>query len=150
MSDYRIVEETPPAEVFCRLREVAGLSPRPLEGVRRALPGSCFGVHVRDGEQIVGMGRIVGDGVLNFDVVDIAVDPAHQGKGLGRRIMDALMAWLHTHAVEGAYISLVADVPALYAKYGFQPVAPKGEGMALVWSEAAYRALRPSVPRSTE
>lgn len=26
------------------------------------------------------MGRIVGDGAINFDIVDVAVDPAHQGK----------------------------------------------------------------------
>ncbi len=28
------------------------------------------------------MGRIVGDGAINFDIVDVAVDPAHQGKAL--------------------------------------------------------------------
>ncbi len=28
------------------------------------------------------MGRIVGDGAINFDIVDVAVDPAHQEKAL--------------------------------------------------------------------
>jgi ribosomal protein S18 acetylase RimI-like enzyme len=79
------------------------------------------------------MGRIVGDGALNFEIVDIAVDPAHQGKGLGRKIMEHLMAWLEQHAPVGAYVSLVADVPELYQKFGFKLVRPESEGMALVW-----------------
>lgn len=47
------------------------------------------------------MGRIVGDGALNFDIVDVAVDPLHQGKGLGRVIMETLVAWLDSHACKG-------------------------------------------------
>lgn len=38
------------------------------------------------------MGRIVGDGAINFDIVDVAVDPAHRGKGLGRLVMEKLVA----------------------------------------------------------
>jgi hypothetical protein len=30
------------------------------------------------------MGRIVGDGAMNFDIVDVAVE----GKGLGRLVME--------------------------------------------------------------
>ena len=44
---------------------------------------------VFDGDTI-GMGRIIGDGGCFFRVVDIAVLPEHQGKGLGKRIMKAL------------------------------------------------------------
>lgn len=79
------------------------------------------------------MGRIVGDGALNFEIVDIAVDPAHQGKGLGRKVMEALIGWLNANAFKGSYVSLVADVPELYAKFGFESVRPESEGMARVW-----------------
>ncbi|MCI1031416.1 acetyltransferase (GNAT) family protein [Raoultella sp. BIGb0149] len=130
---YAIVETVPPAEDFCRLRVISGLTPRPLEAAKRALPRSCHGVYVERSGLIVGMGRIVGDGALNFEIVDIAVDPAHQGKGLGRKIMEHLMAWLELHAPAGAYVSLVADVPELYKKFGFKLVRPESEGMALVW-----------------
>lgn len=84
MPDYTVVETVPAAEDFCRLREISGLSPRPLEAARKALPGSCYGMHILCEGKPVGMGRIVGDGALNFDIVDVAVDPLHQGKGLGR------------------------------------------------------------------
>lgn len=73
------------------------------------------------------MGRIVGDGAINFDIVDVAVDPAHQGKGLGRLVMEKLVAWLDANAFDGAYVTLVADVPELYAKFGFESVRPESE-----------------------
>ncbi|MFS9532311.1 GNAT family N-acetyltransferase, partial [Klebsiella pneumoniae] len=84
-------------------------------------------------ETPIAMGRIVGDGAINFDIVDVAVDPAHQGKGLGRLVMEKLVAWLDANAFDGAYVTLVADVPELYAKFGFESVRPESEGMARVW-----------------
>ena len=39
--NYTVVETVPSAEAFCRLREISGLSPRPLEAARKALPGAC-------------------------------------------------------------------------------------------------------------
>jgi ribosomal protein S18 acetylase RimI-like enzyme len=79
------------------------------------------------------MGRVVGDGGCNFEVVDIAVDPRHQRRGLGRRIMNSLMARLRADAPASAYVSLIADggAPVLYAEFGFQFTAPESVGMAL-------------------
>ncbi len=78
------------------------------------------------------MGRIVGDGGCHFQIVDIAVLPEHQGKGLGKRIMAGLVGHLDTHAPESAYVSLIADGKAkdLYTQYGFQPTAPVSIGMS--------------------
>jgi ribosomal protein S18 acetylase RimI-like enzyme len=79
------------------------------------------------------MGRVVGDGGLNFEVVDIAVHPGYQRQGLGRQVMDAVMAFIHEVAPESACVDLIADhhSPALYSKYGFESVTPKSIGMAL-------------------
>jgi GNAT superfamily N-acetyltransferase len=74
------------------------------------------------------MGRVVGDGGLNFEIVDVAVDPAHQGKGLGTLIMQPIMSFLEGEAPSGAYVSLIADVPRLYEKFGFKRTHPKSEG----------------------
>ena len=133
LATYTFVETVPPADDFCRLRDISSSTTRTPQAAKRALPRGCHGVYVEYSGLIVGMGRIVGDGALNFEIVDIAVDPAHQGKGLGRKIMEHLMAWLEQHAPAGAYVSLVADVPELYQKFGFKLVRPESEGMALVW-----------------
>ena len=78
------------------------------------------------------MGRIIGDGGTAFQMVDIALEPAHQGRGLGKAIMAALMDRLNAYAPEGAYVSLIADGDArhLYARYGFEAVMPASIGMA--------------------
>ncbi|MGI2058409.1 GNAT family N-acetyltransferase [Shewanella baltica] len=129
---YQVLEDVASANDFIRLRQISGLSPRPLEGAIKALPRSLYGVQIKLADQTVGMGRVVGDGALNFEIVDIAVDPEHQGKGLGRLIMQHIMAYLDREAFEGAYITLMADVPELYEKFGFKFSSPASEGMYIV------------------
>ena len=100
---------------------VASRSSSAKTRARRGLAGTTYGVSLLRGEDVVGMGRIVGDdGCFHF-VVDIAVHPDLQGHGLGKRIMDALDAWLRANALPTAHVSLFADGKAkeLYAKYGF-------------------------------
>lgn len=130
--DYSIDPTPPGIEDYLRLRVVAGLSPKTQEGAAIGLPNSWYGVTVRHAGRAVGMGRVIGDGGTAFQIVDIAVEPEHQGMGLGKRIMSALMKRLHSHAPAGAYVSLIADGDArhLYAKYGFEPVMPASIGMA--------------------
>ncbi|QYK08376.1 GNAT family N-acetyltransferase [Shewanella mangrovisoli] len=129
---YQVIEQVASVEDFIRLRQISGLSPRPLAGVVKALPKSLYGVQIKCGTQTVGMGRVVGDGAINFEIVDVAVDPEHQGKGLGRLIMQHIMAYLDREAFTGAYITLMADVPELYEKFGFKFSRPASEGMYLV------------------
>lgn len=130
---YEIVALTPDATDYMRLRVAAGLSPKSAEQAGIGLPNTWFGVTVLHDGRAVGMGRIIGDGGTAFQVVDIALEPAHQGKGLGKAVMAALMDHLRSHAPEGAYVSLIADGDArhLYAKYGFEPVMPASIGMAM-------------------
>lgn len=133
MSTYQLFDSVVGVEDFMRLRKVSGLSARPESAVAMGLKNSLYGVQIKQGSLVVGMGRLIGDGGLNFDVVDIAVAPEHQGFGLGRMIMEALMAYLHATATPGAYITLMADVPALYEKFGFAYSSPESEGMYYRW-----------------
>jgi ribosomal protein S18 acetylase RimI-like enzyme len=128
----KLIETLVSAEDFTRLRRVSGLTPRPIEAARVGLPRSLFGVQVLVHQQTVGMGRVVGDGALNFEIVDIAVDPIYQGKGYGRQIMQSIMDYLNREAPKGAYITLMADVPELYEKFGFKLSRPASEGMFIV------------------
>jgi len=131
--EYRLSPETPALNDYLRLRRISGLSPKAEAAARIGLPNSYFGVVVRHEEAVIGMGRIIGDGGLFFQVVDIAVDPVHQGQGLGKAIVARLVDHLKTTAPPTAYVSLIADGDAshLYSQYGFQPTAPRSIGMAL-------------------
>lgn len=134
---YTTLHATPSADTYRHLRVAAGLSPKSAEAAARGLPNTLFAVQLLHGEEPVGMGRVIGDGGTAFQVVDIAVLPAHQGRGLGKRLMAGIAAWLQANVPEGGYVSLLADVPAdaLYAQFGFVPTAPATLGMA--WKRPA-------------
>lgn len=125
---YEVVAGVPSVEVFRRLRTDAGLSDRHPAAVAAALPNTWYGVVLRHEGEPIGMGRIIGDGGTAFQVVDICVHPAHQGRGLGRRIMAPLTEELERRAPATAYVSLIADGPArfLYEKFGFADTAGHG------------------------
>ena len=129
---YRLVEALPDPETYCHLRREAGLSPKALDAAARGLPNSVFSVCVEHNGTTVGMGRLIGDGGTAFQVVDIAVLPEHQGKGLGKRIMTAIAEHITEKLDPSAYVSLIADGPAkhLYARFGFVETAPVSVGMA--------------------
>ena len=126
-------ESLPASGEYRALRVAAGLSPKTEEAAERGLSGSLYGVCLRDGARLVGMGRIVGDGGLNYEIVDIAVHPDYQRQGIGSRIMAAIMDYLAREAPSSAYVSLIADhgAPALYRRLGFEFTAPASVGMAL-------------------
>ena len=129
--DYTVSVEVPGIEDYCRLRRVAGLTPRSEKAAAAGLPNTVVAALVRHGTEVVGMGRVMGDG-LCYQIVDIAVEPAHQGRGLGKVIVSTLMRELRQIAPAEAYVSLIADGDArhLYAQYGFEPTAPASIGMA--------------------
>jgi len=130
---YSVLEETPTAAEYVSLRRIAGLGARSVDAARRGLPGSLYAVCVREGGKLIGMGRIIGDGGCNFEIVDVAVDPIHQRQGIGSAIMQSLVDYLTSAAPDSAYVCLIADqgAPALYRKFGFEFTAPKSVGMAL-------------------
>jgi ribosomal protein S18 acetylase RimI-like enzyme len=131
---YTAHHHAPDVDDYRRLRRICGLTPRSAAAAEVGLPNTVFAVTIRHASQIVGMGRIIGDGALFLHIVDIAVDPAHQGLGLGKVIMAALMAHIEANAPAEVHVSLMADGNAyrLYAQFGFEPVAPQSLGMA-VW-----------------
>jgi GNAT superfamily N-acetyltransferase len=133
--DYDLVEGPPTVAEYRRLRLEAGLTPKSEAQAAGAVVGAWYAVHVRHRGtgDAVGMGRVIGDGGWYFHIVDMAVLPDHQGQGLGRRILDRLVAEIRARAPEEPWITLLADPPGrpLYEQAGFRETAPDSTGMAL-------------------
>lgn len=132
---YRLADGPPTVDDYLRLREQAGLGPVTRQQAAAALPGgwaACHVVHEPAGAT-VGMGRVLGDGGWYFHVVDMAVLPEHQRRGLGDAVLTRLLARVRAGAPPGAYVNLLADPPGrgLYARHGFRETAPDTVGMAL-------------------
>lgn len=134
IDDIVLVDRFPGVEDYRRMRIATGLSDKSVEAATRGLDNTIYGVSLLrilrpfdrlrtqdKREEVVGMGRIVGDDGCFYFVVDIAVDPALQGRGLGKRIMSVLDVWLKANAPHSAHVGLFADGDAkhLYEKYGF-------------------------------
>lgn len=116
---------------YCELRRVAGLSEKSESAARIGLPNACFTVTLYDDNQLIGMGRVIGDGATVFQIIDIAVRPEYQGQGHGKTVMKHIMDYIESVRQPGTYVSLIADYPAdqLYAKFGFISTEPDSGGM---------------------
>lgn len=101
-----------------------------------SLRNSLYSVVVKDKNEIIGMGRIVGDGAIYFYVQDIVVHPDYHGYGIGKAIMDDLMKYIDEHAPTKAFIGLFAAEGKgdFYEKYDFKNYAPNMTGMFKVKS----------------
>lgn len=131
--NYTINHDIPSVDTYRHLRKASGLSAKTLEAASRGLPNSLFAVQITHAGETVAMGRVIGDGGTFYQVVDIAVLPAHQGRGLGKKVMLEIQAYIEREVPASAYVSLLADGEAyrLYQQYGFTLTAPASVGMAL-------------------
>jgi ribosomal protein S18 acetylase RimI-like enzyme len=102
---YSIERQTPDLDVYMHLREISGLTPFSKGAAEIGLNGTIFAVVVFHDGQAIGMGRLIGDGGCFFQVTDIAVHPDHQGRGLGKMIMTAIMDYVNSELPKTAYVS---------------------------------------------
>ena len=132
--ELNFLKQTPTVEEYLIMREVGGLSPKSKKGAEIGLKNSYYCICVRnEWNELVGMGRIIGDGGTTFQIVDVVTKPEFQKQGIGSQMMDLLTKWLET-VDEKAYINLIADEKAigLYERYGFSNVEPS---RAMKWSK---------------
>jgi len=104
---------------YASLRRAVGWAVPDLAACAHALADTRAAVCAAEGTELVGMGRLVGDGFYLF-MVDVVVAPAYQGRGLGRRIVTGLMAAAERLSLT-ARVNLVAagDVAGFYERLGF-------------------------------
>ena len=77
----------------------------------------CFGVYCADTSEQVGFARVVTDGVTFSWLGDVFVDPAHRSRGLGKRLVEAVLA--HPQVARTRVYLGTKDAHGLYEKYGF-------------------------------
>ncbi len=129
--DFQVVERIPTVEEYLALREAIGWGRLDEQMTARGLAHSLFTVCLLHEGNVIGCGRVIGDGGLYFYLQDIIVLPAFQGKGLGKRLMKAIMPYVEEHAHPGAFVGLMAakDVSDFYTQFGFAVRPPERPGM---------------------
>ena len=131
---YTIEEKLPTPAQWMALRESVGWATFSHEDAQRSLQLTPYCVCAFEGEQLIGMGRVLGDCVIAFYVGNVMVRPEHQGKGIGREIMQRIMAHVEKVAIPGAIASLMSikGKEDFYAQFGFEcrPDESWGSGMS--------------------
>lgn len=132
---YELVGGCPDLASYRALRELAGLTSKSEAQAVKAIGGEWVAVHAVDRRsgQTVGMGRVIADGGWYFHIVDMAVLPEHQRRGIGGAILTWLTDRIYAAAPDEPYITLLADEAGrpLYRKHGFVETAPGTVGMML-------------------
>ncbi|MEM6379153.1 MAG: GNAT family N-acetyltransferase [Bacteroidota bacterium] len=133
MFKFQIEEGPIPQATYQRMRIISGLSPKSDEACAIGLPNSLYAVMIKEENQVIGMGRVIGDGGCFCQVVDICVIPEKQGQGLGKLIMQQILNFIETKLPPTCYVSLIADGDAsyLYEQFGFKDTMPVSKGMFL-------------------
>ena len=131
--DITITNTISPEE-YLGLRQAVGWSVFPLEQAESGLQNShviCF----RDKEKAIALGRVIWDHGYSILISDVIVAPEYQGKGLGRKLMEEIMAYIRSLLKPGyrIMISLMAaeNKQGFYKKFGFieRPSDLFGPGM---------------------
>lgn len=126
-----IYYDIPSAEEYIALRLKTGMGIKDPANAEIALKNSLLIASIREDDQLIAFGRIVGDGGITYVVSDVMVDPDYQGKGLGKIIMRELDRYLEQQTDQYAYVCLIANKPAdkLYSQFKFDYVEPDACGM---------------------
>lgn len=133
LANIEIIERSPTVEEHKTLWEAVGWGSIDTEMSEQSLTRSVYAVVAVSEGEVIGMGRIVGDGVMYFYIQDVAVLPEHQKKGIGAMMMERLLAYIQKcRSVNGiAFVGLFASQgnDKFYERFGFNNYAPEMTGM---------------------
>lgn len=90
---------------------------RSAAALRRSFEQSQHVVFARDGDRVVGMARLLSDGVCNSYLVDVWTQSAYRRQGIASAMIRALLG-----EVPGEHVGLQTDdAQELYRSLGFKP-----------------------------
>jgi ribosomal protein S18 acetylase RimI-like enzyme len=96
------------------------------------LERNWYMVTAYDGQSLVGIGRIVSDGLLHAIIYDLITDPGYRGKGIGTEILRRLVARCREARVRDIQLFCADGAQAFYEKRGFRARVAGAPGMEYV------------------
>lgn len=103
----------------------------PRDVVARSIANSIvFGLYKTDGAQL-GFARVITDRATFAWLADVFIDPALQGQGLGKGLLEAIFGHTDLQGLR-RFMLATQDAHSLYQKYGFGPPPNPDRLMAIV------------------
>lgn len=90
-----------------------------VEDLERMCNQSWYAIYAFDEKQLVGMGRVISDGVITGIVCGLCVLPRYQSKGIGKEMINRIIV----HCEENRVIPQLMCVESLerfYGTFGFK------------------------------
>jgi len=118
------IEHTISTDEFLDIIESVGFKTYSKEQVDKALKNTMYMVKVVLNDEVVGIGRVVGDYSILCCLSDICVRPEYQGKGIGLMIIKELKRMVEDGVGEGEKMQIeltpTAGNEKFYEKGGFK------------------------------
>ena len=92
--------------------------------LKSMLAGSTVVVSLWRGKRMVGFGRATSDGIHRAVLWDVVVAGDLQGRGLGRRVVEALLSAKAIRNAERVYL-MTTNSSGFYQQLGFEPASPQ-------------------------
>lgn len=131
----KILENIDNVEEYNYLFDIVGWGSYPKEISKKALSNNIYSVSIYDNDNIIGYGRLIGDGIIFLYIHDVMVKPEYQGKGIGKTIMQKLLSKVEELRKENPdlllYLGASKGKEDFYRKCGFitREEANLGAGM---------------------
>ncbi|GAB1468619.1 hypothetical protein MASR2M64_13570 [Candidatus Cloacimonadota bacterium] len=116
---YHIVKTADAATILALYRQAGWWqmddNPEYLDTVKKIMSNSFCFVIAKAGEEIIGMGRAISDGVSDAYIQDVTVRTDMRGKSIGKGIIRTLLAFLKDNKLQ--WIGLISE-PGYEKFYG--------------------------------
>jgi N-acetylglutamate synthase-like GNAT family acetyltransferase len=91
---------------------------RTLADLEIAIAHSLPIISVWDNERLIGFARATSDGIYRATIWDVVIHPDYRGAGLGRQLVQTLLAHPHLNRVERIYL-MTTHQQRFYKTIGF-------------------------------
>lgn len=135
MTEITYKEKRPDPSQYLELFETAGwhkVYHVELGEMQRALEHTWYMVVAYDGPILVGIGRVVSDGVMYGMIYDMIVRPSHQNKGIGTAILRMLVEKWKSTGLREIQLFSAKGKALFYFKRGFEKRPDDAPGMRLI------------------
>ena len=106
---------------------------RDLTSTIKVIEGSDLNVGILDkSDHLIGYARVITDGVEKTMIYDVIVDLQHQGKKVGRFIMDTILSAHACSSTKHVELYCKEEMKPFYAKLGFEDITTEVRLLRLI------------------